>query len=73
MVQLLSQHISLTLTEPIFYKATITEFLRQIVSNAYAGNQLTEEETQAKLASILNEQAKKVEKNVSPKQISPIR
>lgn len=40
------------------YKATITEFLRQIVSNAYAGNQLTEEETQAKLASILNEQAK---------------
>ena len=41
------------------YKATITEFLRQIVSNAYAGNQLTEEETQAKLASILNEQAKK--------------
>ena len=44
------------------YKATITEFLRQIVSNAYAGNQLTEEETQAKLASILNEQAKKVEK-----------
>ena len=46
------------------YKATITEFLRQIVSNAYAGNQLTEEETQAKLASILNEQAKKVEKDV---------
>ena len=41
------------------YKATITEFLRQIVSNAYAGNKLTEEETQAKLASILNEQAKK--------------
>ena len=46
------------------YKATITEFLRQIVSNAYAGNKLTEEETQAKLASILNEQAKKVEKDV---------
>lgn len=46
------------------YKATITEFLRQIVSNAYAGNQLTEEETQAKLASILSEQAKKVEKDV---------
>ena len=42
------------------YKATITEFLRQIVSNAYAGNQLTENETQEKLASILNEQAKKV-------------
>ena len=46
------------------YKATITEFLRQIVSNAYAGNQLTTEETQEKLASILNEQAKKVEKDV---------
>lgn len=42
------------------YKATITEFLRQIVSNAYAGNQLTENETQEKLASILNEQARKV-------------
>ncbi len=46
------------------YKATITEFLRQIVSNAYAGNQLTTEETQEKLASILNEQAKKIEKDV---------
>ena len=45
------------------YKATITEFLRQIVSNAYAGNQLTEDETQEKLASILNEQAQKVEKD----------
>ncbi len=46
------------------YKATITEFLRQIVSNAYAGNKLTEEETQAKLSSILSEKAKKVEKDV---------
>lgn len=46
------------------YKATITEFLRQIVSNAYAGNQLSEDETQQKLADILNEQAKKVEKDV---------
>lgn len=46
------------------YKATITEFLRQIVSNAYAGNQLSEDETQEKLASILNEQAKKVESDV---------
>ena len=43
------------------YKATITEFLRQIVSNAYAGNQLTEDETQQTLASILNEQAQKTE------------
>ena len=45
------------------YKATITEILRQIVSNAYAGNQLSEDETQETLASILNEQAKKVEKD----------
>lgn len=45
------------------YKATITEFLRQIVSNAYAGNHLSEDETQETLASILNEQAKKVEKD----------
>ena len=45
------------------YKATITEFLRQIVSNAYAGNQLSEDKTQETLASILNEQAKKVEKD----------
>ena len=43
------------------YKATITEFLRQIVSNAYAGNQLTEEETQQRLASILNEKAAETE------------
>ena len=43
------------------YKATITEFLRQIVSNAYAGTQLTEEETQQKLASILNEKAAETE------------
>ncbi len=46
------------------YKATITEYLRQIVSNAYAGNQLSEDERQEKLASILNEQAKKVESDV---------
>ena len=40
------------------YKETITEFLRQIVSSAYAGNKLTEEETQKQLATILNEKAK---------------
>lgn len=40
------------------YKETITEFLRQIVSSAYAGNKLTEEETQKQLATILNERAK---------------
>lgn len=46
------------------YKATITEFLRQIVANAYAGNQMTEEETQQKLASILNEKSAESENTV---------
>lgn len=45
------------------YKETITEFLRQIVANAYSGAQLSEEETQEKLASILNEKAKSSEKD----------
>lgn len=39
------------------YKDTITEFLRQVVSTAFSGQQITEEETQQKLASILNEKA----------------
>ena len=45
------------------YKETITEFLRQIVASAYPGAQLSEEETQEKLASILNEKAKSSEKD----------
>lgn len=45
------------------YKETITEFLRQIVASAYSGAQLSEEETQEKLASILNEKAKSSEKD----------
>lgn len=45
------------------YKETITEFLRQIVSSAYAGNKLTEEETQKQLATILNEKAKESKTN----------
>ena len=45
------------------YKETITEFLRQIVASAYSGAQLSEEETQEKLASILNEKAKSNEKD----------
>ena len=45
------------------YKDTITEFLRQIVASAYSGAQLSEEETQEKLASILNEKAKSSEKD----------
>ncbi len=39
------------------YKETITEFLRQIVSTAFSGAELSEEETQAKLAGILQEKA----------------
>lgn len=45
------------------YKETITEFLRQIVASVYSGAQLSEEETQEKLASILNEKAKSSEKD----------
>lgn len=43
------------------YKETITEFLRQIVSSAFSGKNLTEEETQNKLASILTEKAASLE------------
>ena len=37
------------------YKETISEFLKQIVSTAFSGTTLTEEETQQKLASLLEE------------------
>lgn len=43
------------------YKETITEFLRQIVSTAFSGEELTEEETQQKLAVILQEKAQVVD------------
>lgn len=43
------------------YKETISEFLRQIVSTAFSGKELTEEETQQKLAAILQEKASTVE------------
>lgn len=39
------------------YRETITEFLKQIVSTAFSGESLTEEETQQKLASLLEETA----------------
>lgn len=45
------------------YRETISEFLKQIVSTAFSGEQLTEEETQQKLASILNEKEDSVEKD----------
>jgi uncharacterized protein YaaR (DUF327 family) len=49
------------------YKETISEFLRQIVSTAFSGeeNAATEEETQALLASILNEKSQTVEDKYS--------
>lgn len=39
------------------YKETITEFLRQIVASAFSGVEMTEEETQQKLASILQDKS----------------
>lgn len=42
------------------YMETITEFLRQIAATAFAGGSMTEEETQQKLAEILNEKAQSV-------------
>lgn len=42
------------------YMETITEFLRQIAAAAFAGKNMTEEETQQKLAEILNEKAQSV-------------
>lgn len=47
------------------YKETISEFLRQIVSTAFSGEELTEEETQQKLASILSEKARTLEDKFS--------
>lgn len=43
------------------FMETISEFLRQIVSSAFSGENLSEEETQQKLASILTETAKTAE------------
>ncbi len=43
------------------FMETISEFLRQIVSSAFSGESLSEEETQQKLASILTETAKTIE------------
>ncbi|MGO5544232.1 DUF5067 domain-containing protein [Blautia sp. HCP3S3_H10_1] len=47
------------------YRETVTEFLRQIVSSAFSGESLTEQETQNKLASILNEKAANLEDKFS--------
>ena len=47
------------------YRETVSEFLRQIVSKAFSGESLTEEETQQKLASILSEKASTLEDKFS--------
>lgn len=43
------------------YRDTITEFVKQIVSTAFSGDSLTEEESQQKLASLLEETAASAE------------
>lgn len=43
------------------YKETISEFLRQVVSTAFSGQELTEEEIQTILAGILEEKSSSVE------------
>ena len=52
------------------YRETVTEFLRQIVSSAFSGESLTEQETQDKLASILNEKAASLEDKFSETDIT---
>lgn len=52
------------------YKQTISEFLRQMVSSAFSGNSLTEEETQQKLASILDEQFQNTENKFAETEIT---
>ena len=47
------------------YRETVTEFLRQIVSSAFSGESLTEQETQDKLAAILIEKASSLEDKFS--------
>ncbi len=52
------------------YRETITEFLKQIVSTAFSGETLTEEETQQKLASLLEEKASSVQDSFAETDIS---
>ena len=53
------------------YKETITEFLKQIVSTAFSGQELTEEQTQQKLAALLEEKSATVKTSLQ-KQKFPI-
>lgn len=52
------------------YKETITEFLRQIVSTAFSGESLTEQETRETLSSLLHEKAQSVEDSFSETEIT---
>ena len=52
------------------YRETITEFLKQIVSTAFSGETLTEEETQQKLASLLEKKASSVQDSFAETDIS---
>lgn len=52
------------------YKETITEFLKQIVASAFSGQELTEEETQQKLASLLEETASSTEDKFTETEIT---
>lgn len=52
------------------YKETITEFLKQIVSTAFSGEELTEEQTQQKLAALLEENAGTVQDKFAETEIT---
>lgn len=52
------------------YKETITEFLKQIVSTAFSGEELTEEQTQQKLAVLLEEKAGTVQDKFAETEIT---
>lgn len=52
------------------YKETITEFLKQIVSTAFSGEELTEEQTQQKLAALLEEKAGTLEDKFAETEIT---
>ncbi|MDO4340184.1 MAG: DUF5067 domain-containing protein [Eubacteriales bacterium] len=52
------------------YKETISEFLRQVVSNAFSGRELEEEEIQTLLAGILEEKAASMEDKYSETDIT---
>ena len=52
------------------YKETITEFLKQIVSTAFSGQELTEEQTQQKLAALLEEKSATVKDKFAEAEIS---